>query len=142
MPAARAWSVYEGSCSTLLPSPETVRAFSADALALGLARMEAHYFRNSIFLPENYLLDNIDRIRNIPTEIVQGRYDLVCPVRSADDLARAWPQARLHHHSRCRPLRHGTRHARRRWSRAWKRSRAWRNGAGIPCPPAASWPRL
>jgi len=51
-------------------------------------------FRNSIFLPENYLIDNIDRIRNIPTYIVQGRYDLVCPVRSADDLSRAWPQAR------------------------------------------------
>ena len=110
MPAARAWSVYEGACSTLLPSPETVRAFSADALALGLARMEAHYFRNNIFLPENYLLDNIDRIRNIPTFIVQGRYDLVCPVRSADDLSRVWPQAALHHHPRRRPLRHGARH--------------------------------
>ena len=54
-----------------------MRAFSADVLALGLARMEAHYFRNSIFLPENYLLDNIDRIRNIPTFIVQGRYAAV-----------------------------------------------------------------
>jgi proline iminopeptidase len=94
MPAARAWSVYEGACSTLLPSPETVRAFSADVLALGLARMEAHYFRNNIFLPDNFLLDNIDRIRTIPAFIVQGRYDLVCPVRSADDLSRVWPQAR------------------------------------------------
>jgi proline iminopeptidase len=95
MPAARAWSVYEGACSTLLPSPETVRAFSADALALGLARMEAHYFRNSIFLPDNYLLDNIDRIRSIPTYIVQGRYDLVCPPTSALDLLAAWPRAQL-----------------------------------------------
>jgi proline iminopeptidase len=94
MPAAKAWSVYEGSCSTLLPSPETVRAFSADALALGLARMEAHYFRNDIFLPENFLLANIDRIRRIPTFIVQGRYDLVCPIRNADDLHCAWPEAR------------------------------------------------
>ncbi len=94
MPAAKAWSVYEGSCSTLLPSPETVRAFSADALALGLARMEAHYFRNDIFLPENFLLANIDRIRRIPAFIVQGRYDLVCPIRNADDLHSAWPEAR------------------------------------------------
>lgn len=94
MPAARAWSVYEGSCSTLLPSPETVRAFAADGLALGLARMESHYFRNDIFLPENFLLANIDRIRKIPNFIVQGRYDLVCPIRSADDLVRAWPEAR------------------------------------------------
>ena len=94
LPAARAWSVYEGSCSTLLPSPETVRAFSADTLALGLARMEAHYFRNDIFLPEDFLINNVDRVRHIPTLIVQGRYDLVCPIRSADDLTRAWPEAK------------------------------------------------
>jgi proline iminopeptidase len=92
--AARAWSVYEGSCSTLLTSPETVRAFSADTLALGLARMEAHYFRNDIFLPEDFLINNVDRVRHIPTLIVQGRYDLVCPIRSADDLTRAWPEAK------------------------------------------------
>lgn len=96
MPAARAWSVYEGSCSTLLPSPETVQAFSGDTLALGLARMEAHYFQNGIFLPENFLLENVGRIRQIPAVIVQGRYDLVCPIRSADDLALAWPEARYH----------------------------------------------
>jgi proline iminopeptidase len=94
MPAARAWSLYEGSCSTLLPSPETIQAFSGDTLALGLARMEAHYFANSIFLPENFLLENIGRIRKVPAFIVQGRYDLVCPIRSADDLSRLWPEAR------------------------------------------------
>lgn len=94
MPAARAWSVYEGSCSTLLPSPETVKAFGADGLALGLSRMEAHYFLNNIFLPENFLLDNVGKIRKIPTFIVQGRYDLVCPIRSADDLTRVWPEAK------------------------------------------------
>jgi len=94
MPAAKAWSVYEGSCSTLLPSPETVQAFSGDNLALGLARMEAHYFQNHIFLPENFLLENVGRIRHIPATIVQGRYDLVCPIRSADDLTQAWPEAR------------------------------------------------
>ena len=68
--------------------------FSGDTLALGLARMEAHYFANSIFLPENFLIENIERIRKIPAFIVQGRYDLVCPIRSADDLARLWPEAR------------------------------------------------
>jgi proline iminopeptidase len=93
MPAARAWSVYEGSCSTLLPSPETVRAFSADVLALGLSRMEAHYFMNNIFLPENHLLANVHKIRKIPAVIVQGRYDLVCPIRTADELHRVWPEA-------------------------------------------------
>ncbi len=56
--------------------------------------MEAHYFRNDIFLPENFLLRNIDKIRRIPSFIVQGRYDLVCPIRNADDLVRVWPEAR------------------------------------------------
>ena len=93
MPAARAWSVYEGTCCTLLPSPETVQSFAEDRMALGLARMEAHYFANDIFLPENALLANVERIRHIPAAIVQGRYDLVCPIVTADELARAWPEA-------------------------------------------------
>jgi proline iminopeptidase len=96
MPAARAWSTYEGSCSTLLPSPETVAYFAGDVVALGLARIEAHYFMNDIFLPENALLDNVWRIRGIPGVIVQGRYDAVCPTVSADDLHRAWPEADYH----------------------------------------------
>lgn len=93
MPAARRWSIYEGTCCTLLPSPETVDSFGQDVTALGLARMEAHYFINRIFLPENSLLANIDRIRKIPAFIVQGRYDLVCPIETADELHRAWPEA-------------------------------------------------
>jgi proline iminopeptidase len=93
MPAARAWSIYEGSCSTLLASPETVAYFASDVVALGLARIEAHYFVNNIFLPPNALLDNVDRVRSIPAVIVQGRYDAVCPVVTADDLHRAWPEA-------------------------------------------------
>lgn len=93
MPAARSWSTYEGSCSTLLPSPETVAAFGEDRVALGLARIEAHYFMHDIFLPENALLDNIGAIRGIPAAIVQGRYDMVCPIVTADELARAWPEA-------------------------------------------------
>ncbi|MFZ5557852.1 MAG: prolyl aminopeptidase [Pseudomonadota bacterium] len=92
-PAARTWSVYEGSCSTLLPSRETVDYFAGDVVALGLARMEAHYFTNGIFLPENALLDNVQRIRHLPAVIVQGRYDAVCPIVSAHDLHRAWPEA-------------------------------------------------
>ena len=93
MPAARAWSVYEGSCSTLLASPETVAYFASDVVALGLARIEAHYFKNDIFLPENSLLDGVSRIRKIPAVIVQGRYDAVCPIVTADDLHLAWPEA-------------------------------------------------
>ena len=62
-------------------------------MALGLARIEAHYFANRIFLPENALLDNVARVRRIPAVIVQGRYDIVCPIATADDLRRAWPEA-------------------------------------------------
>jgi proline iminopeptidase len=95
MPAARAWSVYEGSCSTLLPSPETVASFAQDRTALGLARIEAYYFASRLFLPPEGLLANMRRIGQIPAEIVQGRYDMICPARAAFQLAAAWPQARL-----------------------------------------------
>jgi proline iminopeptidase len=93
MPAARAWSTYEGACSTLLPSPDTVAAFGEDRMALGLARIEAHYFRANVYRPEDDLIAHIDRIRRIPGTIVQGRYDMVCPIVTADELARAWPAA-------------------------------------------------
>ncbi|WP_430231062.1 prolyl aminopeptidase [Nitrosomonas communis] len=93
MPAARAWGRYEGRCSTLLPSPETVNYFTSDTVALGLARMEAHYFSHDIFLPHNALLDNVKKLHGMPATIVQGRYDAVCPIVSADDLTHAWPQA-------------------------------------------------
>jgi proline iminopeptidase len=93
MPAARAWSTYEGACSTLLPSPDTVAAFGEERMALGLARIEAHYFRHNIIAPKDDLVAHIERIRRIPTVIVQGRYDMVCPIASADELAQAWPEA-------------------------------------------------
>jgi proline iminopeptidase len=93
MPAARSWSVYEGSCSTLLPNPALVADFASDRVALGLARIEAHYFRNDIFLPPDFLLGNAARLKPIPGVIVQGRYDIVCPAISADDLHAAWPEA-------------------------------------------------
>jgi len=93
MPAARSWGIYEGSCSTLLPNPSVVNYFASDTVALGLARMEAHYFTHNIFLPENSILNNVHKLHNIPATIVQGRYDAVCPIISADDLHQAWPQA-------------------------------------------------
>ncbi len=93
-PAAYQWATFEASCSTLLPSSELVAAFGSEQTALSLSRIEAHYFVNHIFLPDNCLLDNVGRIRSIPAVIVQGRYDAVCPIVSADELARAWPEAR------------------------------------------------
>jgi len=92
LPYARAWSEYEGTCSTLLPNPDLVRHFADEAL--GLARLEAHYFAHECFLGRNELLGRIDRIRHLPASIVQARYDMVCPIVNADELARAWPSAR------------------------------------------------
>lgn len=93
IPAARAWAHYEAACSTLLPNESLINNFESDAIALSLARIEAHYFLNNIFLPENSLLDNLYKIRHLPAVIVQGRYDGVCPIVTADELARAWPEA-------------------------------------------------
>lgn len=93
LPAARAWSAYEGSCSTLRPSGDSVRQVATNPSALSLARIEAHYFVNRIFLEPGSLLENIARIRRIPCWIVQGRYDAVCPIATADALACAWPEA-------------------------------------------------
>lgn len=93
-PAAYEWATFEASCSTLLPNPDLIAAFGSDKTALSLSRIEAHYFVHNIFLPDNSLLDNITAIRHVPAVIVQGRYDAVCPLVSADDLARAWPEAR------------------------------------------------
>ena len=78
LPAARAWSVYEGSCSTLLPSPETVSSFAQDRTALGLARIEAHYFAHNLFLPPEGLLGNMHRIGRVPGRDRAGplRHDL------------------------------------------------------------------
>lgn len=93
MAAAKAWSMYEGACSSLLPSPDLVAASGEDNHALGLARIEAHYFRSNRFTPDDRLLRGVDRIRHLPAVIVQGRYDIVCPPVTADALRRAWPEA-------------------------------------------------
>ena len=92
-PAARAWSVYEGACATLLPSPETVAAFAEPTMALGLARLESHYFMHGCFLEDGQLLRDLARIRHLPAAIVQGRYDVICPLATAQELADAWPEA-------------------------------------------------
>ena len=92
--AARRWSVYEGSCSSLLPERATVEHFADERVALGLARIEAHYFANASFLEPGQLLSGIHRMRHLPGFIIQGRYDMVCPIRTANALHEAWPEAR------------------------------------------------
>ena len=92
--AARAWAVWEGSTSFLLTDDDNVRKWGEDDFALAVARIECHYFVNGGFLrSESQLLDDVSRIRHIPAVIVQGRYDVVCPMTTAWDLHRAWPEA-------------------------------------------------
>ncbi len=94
--AARAWSIWEASTSRLIPDEEQIRKAGRARFAEAFARIECHYFVNRGFMkPDRQLLDNVDRIRHIPAVIVQGRYDVVCPMRSAWDLHRAWPEAKL-----------------------------------------------
>lgn len=93
--AAKAWSTWEGATCHLLPNPATVDDFEADAKALAIARIECHYFYHNSFLRPNQLLEDIPKIRHIPTVIIHGRYDVICPVKNAWDLHQAFPEATL-----------------------------------------------
>jgi len=93
--AARAWSIFEGSVSQLLPTAELAEEFGEEHMAVALAQIEVHYFVNQCFLEEGQLIRDIDRIRHIPGVIVHGRYDALCPASSAFDLAAAWPEVDL-----------------------------------------------
>jgi proline iminopeptidase len=93
---ARAWSVWEGSTSCLLPNDDLIKRTGGDEFALAFARIECHYFVNHGWLTGGReLLANVDKIRKIPAVIAQGRYDVVCPMKSAWDLHEAWPEADL-----------------------------------------------
>ncbi len=95
--AARAWSIWEGSTSRLYYDPTMVSHYGEDDFALAFARIECHYFvHNAWFRCDDQLLQDVDKIRHIPTVIVQGRYDVVCPMQSAWDLHKAFPEAKLH----------------------------------------------
>lgn len=94
--AARAWSIWEGSTSKLFFDSDSIERFADPEFALAFARIECHYFMNNSFFPtDNYLIENVSNIRHVPCRIVQGRYDVVCPMTSAWDLHRAWPEAEL-----------------------------------------------
>jgi proline iminopeptidase len=96
LPAARAWARYEGSCLYLLAHPEALAEFTADAVALGLGRLEAHYMLNQGFFEDDQLIRDVCRIRHLPAVIVQGRYDVICPPQTAYRLQQAWPEAKFH----------------------------------------------
>lgn len=95
--AAKAWSVWEGMTSKLIVDPKSKEKFGADDFADAFARIECHYFTNKGFFSEdNFLLNNVHKIKHIKTVIVQGRYDVVCPADSAWELHKALPDSQLH----------------------------------------------
>lgn len=96
MEAAKAWSIWEGSTSKLFTDPKFIERFGGDDFATAFARIECHYFINKGFFKEDgWLLKHVDKIRHIPTWIVQGRYDMVCPATSAYELHEKWPESKL-----------------------------------------------
>ncbi len=95
MAAAKAWSLWEGRTATLRPRRSVIAHFAEPHTALALARIEAHYFVHGAFLEPDQILRDAPRLAEIPGILVQGRYDLICPMQSAWDLHRAWPRAEL-----------------------------------------------
>ena len=96
MAAARAWSLWEGRCSTLRPDSDLLAHFNTPHTALAMARIEAHYFVNKGFITENQILQQMDTLAAIPGIIVHGRYDMVCRLDNAQALHNAWPGSELH----------------------------------------------
>lgn len=95
MAAAKAWSAWEGHCLSLLPAPAAVAQLSDPHRALSLARIESHYFINDGFLEPDQIFKGMSAVRHVPGVIVQGRYDVICPMESAWRLQQAWPAASL-----------------------------------------------
>jgi proline iminopeptidase len=94
---AKAWSAWECSTSKLYIDKKEVAKADSDIFALAFARIECHYFVNKgFFKDDGWILNNVHRIKHIPAVIVQGRYDIVCPCKTAWDLHRKWPEAEFH----------------------------------------------
>lgn len=93
MQAGLHWSAYEGACSLLIPKSTPPRTDEERLHALALARIEAHYFKHHVIAPENSLLNKVKALRAIPSSIIQGRYDVICPIITAHQLHDIWPEA-------------------------------------------------
>jgi proline iminopeptidase len=148
--AARAWSIWEAATSFLEPDQSQIELWGQEEFAVAVARIECHYFVNKGFMRrEDQLLRGVNRIRHIPTVIVQGRYDVVCPMRTAWDLHKCWPEADFRivgdaGHSALEP---GTTHELVGATDRFARTRATRGAAArgprgrAPAPRAGSSPR-
>ena len=95
MAVAKSWGLWEAECSTLEVNPDIEKQFTNPHFALGIAAIETHYFINKVFIEENQILNNMDKIAHIPGVIVHGRYDMVCPLDNSFVLNEAWPASRL-----------------------------------------------
>ena len=93
--AAKAWSTWEGMTANLKPKSTVVNHFTDFHYALSIARIEAHYFINNSFLVENQIINNADKLADIPGVIIHGRYDMICPLEQAYELHNAWQTAVL-----------------------------------------------
>lgn len=93
MEAAINWSLHENACAALIPNYETISTDEQREKALNISSIECHYFRNQLISPENSIINKIDKFRHIPTVIVQGRYDMICPIITANRLHNAWSEA-------------------------------------------------
>ena len=93
--AARHWTGWEMATSKLIPDEDYLKKADDAHFALAFARIECHYFINNIFLEDDVILNNVEKIQTIPGVIVQGRYDVVCPAVSAWELHQVWPKSEL-----------------------------------------------
>ena len=91
--ACKEWSLWEGRSSCLILSEDVINSF--DKCSISLAKIESHYFINNCFIEENQIINNINRILDIPCTIVHGQYDVVCPIRQAYDLHKAYSKSKL-----------------------------------------------
>ncbi len=96
MGAAKAWAVWEARVATLEPNQALVNQFSNPHLAVAMAKISSHYFAHDCFIEENQIIDNADKLEGIPGIIVQGRYDMLCPLENAWSLQSAWQDSEIH----------------------------------------------
>ncbi len=95
MAASKQWALWEAQCSTLKPSHTVLDHMTDPHVASSLAQIECHYFLNNAFLSPNQLIENASKLANIPGIIIHGRYDMVCPLDNAFELASVWEKAEL-----------------------------------------------
>ena len=94
--AAKAWAIWEASTSKLIQNKKSLHHFDNEKVAEAFARIECHYFTNrGFFDSDTWILDNVSKIKHIPNIIIQGRYDVVCPMKSAWDLHQKWEKSNL-----------------------------------------------